>query len=161
MTILKGFVVLRKERLYVRNSCRKPLLETVPLAAAGGSMPSNARARFARKSAAFAEAKTGGWLNIVRHAICRLLKRRSVPTVLTKPSRVFNEFLTSYFPSACSIFLDMSKTGPAKRGRKPKTKVKRSDVRGVKYLAQFMDLLDPLHDHCPDPKRNLPRRSRR
>jgi len=49
----------------------------------------------------------------------------------------------------------MSKTGPAKRGRKPKAKMKRSDVRGVKYLAPFIDLLAPLHDHCPDPKRNL------
>lgn len=49
----------------------------------------------------------------------------------------------------------MSETGPAKRGRKPKAKLKRSEVQGTKFLAHFMDLLAPLHDHRPDPKRNL------
>jgi hypothetical protein len=53
------------------------------------------------------------------------------------------------------MLFDMSETGSAKRGRKPKPKLKRSDIQGTKYLARFMDLLAPLHDHCPDPKRNL------
>lgn len=49
----------------------------------------------------------------------------------------------------------MSEKSPGKRGRKPKRKLKRDDIQGVKYLARFMDLLAPLHDHGADPKRKL------
>jgi hypothetical protein len=33
--------------------------------------------------------------------------------------------------------------------------LKRSDVRGAKYLEGVLDLLRPLHKHCADPKRKL------
>jgi hypothetical protein len=36
-----------------------------------------------------------------------------------------------------------------------KTKLKPSDIQGAKYLEQIVDLLRPLHDHRPDPKRTL------
>lgn len=49
----------------------------------------------------------------------------------------------------------MSEQAPKRPGRKPKEKIKRSDVRGGKYLRQIMELLAPLHGHCPDPKRKL------
>ena len=42
-----------------------------------------------------------------------------------------------------------------RRGRKPKPAIKPSDVRGASYLTQILDLLRPLHSHCPDPKRRL------
>jgi len=37
--------------------------------------------------------------------------------------------------------------------RKPK--IKPRDVQGAKYLGPILDLLRPLHDHRPDPKRRL------
>jgi hypothetical protein len=49
----------------------------------------------------------------------------------------------------------MSKKTPHSPGRKPKPKVKSGDVQGGKLLAQIMDLLAPLHDLYPDPKRKL------
>jgi hypothetical protein len=49
----------------------------------------------------------------------------------------------------------MSEKGPQRRGRKPKPKLKSSDIRGAKYLTQILDLLAPLHDHRTDPKRRL------
>jgi hypothetical protein len=49
----------------------------------------------------------------------------------------------------------MSKTKPKKCGRQSKPKLKRSDIRGSKLLAQIIDRLRPLHAHCPDPKRQL------
>lgn len=39
--------------------------------------------------------------------------------------------------------------------RAGKAKLKRSDIRGAKYLVQILDLLRPLHGHCADPKRTL------
>ena len=42
-----------------------------------------------------------------------------------------------------------------RRGRQSKPPLKRSDVRGAKYLEQIVDLLRPLHAHCADPKRTL------
>jgi hypothetical protein len=47
----------------------------------------------------------------------------------------------------------MSKPAPHSRPSKPK--ITPRDIRGGKFIAQFMDLLAPLHDHRPDPKRNL------
>lgn len=41
------------------------------------------------------------------------------------------------------------------RGRKPKPKIKSSDIQGAKFLVQIMDLLAPLHAHKADPKRHL------
>jgi hypothetical protein len=49
----------------------------------------------------------------------------------------------------------MSERTPKKRGPRPKPKLRASDVQGSKYLAQIIDLLRPLHEHCPDPKRLL------
>lgn len=49
----------------------------------------------------------------------------------------------------------MSEKTRQRPGRKPKEKIKHSDVQGGKFLAQIMDLLASLHDHCPDPKRRL------
>ena len=49
----------------------------------------------------------------------------------------------------------MGKQHPAPRGRKPKPKLRPADIQGVKYLTQILDLLAPLHDHRPDPKRQL------
>jgi hypothetical protein len=46
-------------------------------------------------------------------------------------------------------------SNPKRRGRKPKPAIKPGDVRGAKYLEQILDLLRPLHSHCPDPKRRL------
>lgn len=42
-----------------------------------------------------------------------------------------------------------------RRGRQSKPPLKRSDIRGAKYLEQIVDLLRPLHAHCADPKRTL------
>lgn len=43
-----------------------------------------------------------------------------------------------------------------KRGGNPhKKKIRAKDIRGTKYLMQIIDLLAPLHDHRPDPKRRL------
>jgi hypothetical protein len=39
--------------------------------------------------------------------------------------------------------------------RQCKPKIKPSDIQGAKYLDQIIDLLRPLHDHRPDPKRLL------
>lgn len=39
------------------------------------------------------------------------------------------------------------------RPRKPK--IKPCDVQGAKFLGQIIDLLAPLHEHRPDPKRQL------
>lgn len=44
---------------------------------------------------------------------------------------------------------------PASHARPAKPKIKPRDVQGAKFLAQIMDLLAPLHDHRPDPKRTL------
>ena len=33
--------------------------------------------------------------------------------------------------------------------------MKAGDVRGAKYVSRIVDLLRPLHGHCPDPKRRL------
>jgi len=49
----------------------------------------------------------------------------------------------------------MSEKTPQPRGRKPKPKIKPSDVQGAKYLGQIIELLRPLHLHCDDPKREL------
>ena len=49
----------------------------------------------------------------------------------------------------------MKRKTPKRRGRKPKPTIKPADVRGAKYLEQILDLLRPLHSHCPDPKRRL------
>jgi len=40
-------------------------------------------------------------------------------------------------------------------GKKAKPRLKRKDIQGAKFLAPILQLLAPLHDHCPDPKRNL------
>jgi hypothetical protein len=40
-------------------------------------------------------------------------------------------------------------------GRKPKPKIQRREIRGVKLLAPILRLLAPRHDQCPDPKRTL------
>lgn len=40
-------------------------------------------------------------------------------------------------------------------GRTKKPPLKRKDIQGVKFLAPVLALLEPLHDHCADPKRNL------
>jgi hypothetical protein len=47
----------------------------------------------------------------------------------------------------------MSKPAPHSRPSKPK--IKPRDIRGAKFITQILDLLAPLHDHRPDPKRNL------
>lgn len=39
--------------------------------------------------------------------------------------------------------------------RRPKPTIKPRQVQGAKYLGQIIDLLAPLHDHRPDPKRQL------
>jgi hypothetical protein len=44
---------------------------------------------------------------------------------------------------------------PASHARPAKPKIKPSDVRGIKFISQIMDLLAPLHEHRDDPKRNL------
>jgi hypothetical protein len=49
----------------------------------------------------------------------------------------------------------MSERTPKKRGPRPKPKLRASDIQGAKYLTQILDLLRPLHEHCPDPKRLL------
>ena len=49
----------------------------------------------------------------------------------------------------------MSEKTRQRPGRKPKPKIKKSDVQGGKLLGQIMQLLEPLHEHCPDPKRKL------
>jgi hypothetical protein len=46
-------------------------------------------------------------------------------------------------------------TNPKRRGPKPKAAIKAADVRGTAYVKQILDLLGPLHSHCPDPKRQL------
>ena len=49
----------------------------------------------------------------------------------------------------------MSEKPRQRPGRKPKPKIKKSDVQRGKLLGQIMQLLEPLHEHCPDPKRKL------
>ena len=41
------------------------------------------------------------------------------------------------------------------RRREKKKKIKASDVQGAKFLGPIIDLLEPLHEHCDDPKRKL------
>lgn len=44
---------------------------------------------------------------------------------------------------------------PAPHSRPATLKIKPSDIKGAKFIAQIMALLAPLHEHRPDPKRNL------
>ena len=53
------------------------------------------------------------------------------------------------------MVLAMGEKKPPSRGRKPKPKIAASAVPGGNLLSRIIDLLAPLHDHCPDPKRKL------
>ena len=44
---------------------------------------------------------------------------------------------------------------PAPHSRPTKPKIKPRDIRGAKFITQVLDLLAPLHNQRPDPKRNL------
>ena len=49
----------------------------------------------------------------------------------------------------------MSEPTPARRGRKPKPKLRARDIQGAKYLTRIVKLLAPLRAHRADPKRQL------